>query len=622
LRQQVRFVQEEYQNEIRSVTGAMVTIEETEKDCPFCQGPTRVLKTVPRSGVTLRHGSFRTRETVRVCLSACNKQGSLVMRHSATLAELIPPRSTVGYDVMVHIGLERFIHHRQREEIRENLEREHGIKLSTGEISTLGTRFLIYLQALHEAAAPALQAAMAADGGWPLHIDATGECGRGTLLLAYSGWRKWVLGSWKIPSENADALFPRLQEIVKRFGPPCAIMRDLGRAVKDAAEQLVKTLDHPVPMLACHEHFLSDIGTDLFKESHDKLCNLFRQVGVRQDLRAFARDHGRRLGTAIDKAREAVRDWLKPSATAEHRLPEGFAGIATLRAYAQWALDYAADGNDQGFPFELPYLDFYVRCMRVFWAVDTSLRNPPAEAKVKRALNRLHRILSPLNCDVPPFDQIAKALNERFKLFTELRTDLRLVVKSEQTNPQPAVQELRDIRKAVEELEVSLRQRRPERGPAKDMRQAIDIILTHLDRHGKYLWGHAIPLPEQLGGGIRLVDRTNNIDEAVFHTLKRGERRRSGRKNLAQDLELLPPGALLAANLTRPDYVEIVCGNLGRLAQLFAGLDAPNRHCSLAVASLQRTGECDVVRASLNRSDRRLVRNEEMEQRIMAVAMM
>jgi hypothetical protein len=598
--------------------GVTVTIEETEKECPSCQGPTRVLKTVSRSGVTLQHGSFRTRETVRVCPGACKKQGSLVLQHSPRLAELIPPRSTVGYDVMVHIGLERFIRHRQREEIRENLEREYGIRLSTGEISTLGTRFLIYLQALHEAAAPALQAAMGADGGWPMHIDATGECGRGTLLLAYSGWRKWVLGSWKIPSENADAIFPRLREIVKSFGPPCAIMRDLGRAVTDAAQQLVETLEHPIPILACHEHFLSDIGTDLFKESHDKLCNLFRQVAVRQDLRAFARDHGRRLGTEIDKARQAVRDWLKPQAATEHRLPEGIAGIATLRAYAQWALDYAADGNDQGFPFELPYLDFYVRCMRAFWALNASLQNPPAEAKVKTALNRLHRILSPLNCEVPPFDQIAKALNERFKLFTELRSALRLVVKSGPTTPQPAVHELRDIRKAVEELEVSLRQRRPERGPAKDMRQAIDIILTHLDRHGKFLWGHVIPKAEQLGGGVRLVDRTNNVDEALFHTLKRGERRRSGRKNLAQDLELLPPGALLAVNLTRPDYVEIVCGNLDRLPQLFARLDAPNRHRSLAVAALQQAGECDVVRASLNRSDRRLVRNEGMEERILA----
>jgi hypothetical protein len=39
---------------------------------------------------------------------------------------------------------------------------------------------------------------MQRDGGWPMHIDATGENGRGTLLVAYAGWRGWVLGAWRI----------------------------------------------------------------------------------------------------------------------------------------------------------------------------------------------------------------------------------------------------------------------------------------------------------------------------------------------------------------------------------------------------------------------------------------
>jgi len=272
----------------------------------------------------------------------------------------------------------------------------------------------------------------------------------------------------------------------------------------------------------------------------------------------------------------------------------------------------------------LPYLDFYVRCRNVSWAVDSFLRHPPAETKVKRALDRLHRIFRPLNCEVPPFDQTARILNARSKLFTELRTALRLVVKpdcrSGRTDHEPGVQELLDIRKAVEDLSVSLRQRRPERGPAKDTRQAIDILLTHLDYHGKYLWGHAIPIPEQLGGGIRLVERTNNIEESLFHTLKHGERRRSGRKNLSQDLEGLPAGAILALNLTRSDYVEIVCGSLDRLPCLFAKLDAKNRNRSLAAATLQQEDSCDVENASLSKTDRRLVRTQEIEQHILAAA--
>jgi len=90
----------------------------------------------------------------------------------------------VGYDVMVKVGMDRYLHHRQREEIRETLRREHGIELSAGTISETVRLFGTYLRALHEARADQLRAALQQDGGWPMHIDATGENGRGTLLVA------------------------------------------------------------------------------------------------------------------------------------------------------------------------------------------------------------------------------------------------------------------------------------------------------------------------------------------------------------------------------------------------------------------------------------------------------
>jgi hypothetical protein len=583
-----------------------------------------VQKTLQRQGITLAHGLFQVREIVYVCNDRCKREGSLVTRRAQALTELIPPKSTVGYDIMVYVGIERFVGHRQREEIRATLAKEHGIHLSSGTISQLSKRFVIYLEALHREAAPALRAALAADGGWPLHVDATGEDGRGTLLVAFAGWRRWVLGAWKISTERAEAIQPKLEEVAAQFGPPCAIMRDLGRAVTEAARGLGKTLDRSIPVLACHLHFLRDVGTDLLRDGHDKLRNLFRQMDVRKDLRSFAREQGRRLGTAIGQARDDFRIW-QSEPIASRRLPEGSAGIVAVRSLAQWVLDYAADGNDQGFPFDLPYLDLYIRCLHGAWAVDAFLHNPPADEKVVKVLQRLDRILRPIDCDGPPLGQVAKTLSERAQLFTELRAALRLTERKpggpESNDASQTQQELCDIRKAVDDLADSLRTRRPERGPAKDMRQAIDIVLAHLERHGNFLWGHAIPIPDQLGGGIRLVDRTNNILEGFFHAMKHGERRRSGRKDLAQDFERLPPAAALAANLTRSDYVSIICGgSLDQLPQAFARLDAQDRSRSLATHSLNGKPRCEVESASLSAVDRGLVRTDELERCVMAAA--
>jgi hypothetical protein len=576
-----------------------------------------VQKTWKRTGVTIEHGPFSLRRTVRICVSGCERKNP-----SGVLAGLIPAGKVIGYDVMVYVGLQRFLHNRQREEIRASLANDYGISISSGEVSLLCRRFLDYLERLHNASSPALKAALAADGGWPLHIDATGEDGRGTLFVAFTGWRQWVLGAWKIPTERADAILPRLKETVFRFGSPCAIVRDLGRAMAEAAETLQKELKLKIPVLACHLHFLSDVGKDLMSEEHDRLRALFRQTKLRSRLRTLARELGRCLGRDIDHARAALRDWQSRTGH-EQPMPTGLTGVATVRALAQWALDYPADTQGYGFPFDLPWLALYDRCLQALAALQVYLSEPPKEKAIQKALERLHRILQSVQDDTPGFSVVADRLQRRAELFAELRKALRIRQASNRGrrgNTHPAdMDELKNIRRAVSSLTCSLRHRRPQRGPAADQREAIDIVLSRLQNHGRFLWGHVIHLPKRAGGGIRLVDRTNNAIESQFHTLKHGERRRSGRKVLTQDFEKLPPTAALTLNLRRSDYVSIVCGSLEQLPKAFARLDSKRRSGPQSlISTIARTNDPET--ASLSSADRKLVRAEEMTDKIIAAA--
>jgi len=586
----------------------------------------KVQKTVRRHGMTLEHGAFEVRETVHTCTSGCrHPSGVAVTQRATSLTSRIPPRRFVGYDVMVFVGMERFVRHRQREEIRTDLNVEHGISLSTGTISRLAARFLDYLRRLHDNHCEPLRRALANDGGWPLHIDATGENGRGMLLVARTGWRGWVLDSWKVPTERAEVLLPHLRSVVGKFGAPCAIMRDLGRAIIPACNELVSELGLDIPVLSCHLHFLRDIGTDLLNSRHSKLRELFRRFKVRSALRALARDLGRKLAAGIVEARDGFQAWQSETT---YTLPAGDSGIATVRGMTQWVLDFPADAQYQSFPFDRPYLDLYDRCVRARRAADVFMHNPPKDRQVRKALERLCRILDPVNAEVP-FAQVAEKLRERAELFDELREALRLVPRTGGRNQTPpthlipveeAIAELQDIKIAVEQFTTSLLQRRPQRGPAQDTREAIDIVLQHLQDHGDSLWGHVISLPEQAGGGVRLVDRTNNSLEGFFRGMKHAERRRSGRKNLTQDFESLPAEAALAYNLNCPDYVEIVCSSLDCLPHAFAELDADERRLSLATAPPAILAPDppipEIVSISLPSVDRRLIRTDSMQQRI------
>ena len=121
------------------------------------------------------------------------------------------------------------------------------------------------------------------------------------------------------------------------------------------------------------------------------------------------------------------------------------------------------------------------------------------------------------------------------------------------------------------------------------------------------------------------MDRTNCRLESLNGDIKHGERRRSGRKKLTQDLENLPPGAPLAFNLRDPDYVDLLCGALERLPAAFAVLDADARTRELDGLPIETSpvlfdSPTAIETASLPKRDRNLIRSEGLQRRIHAAA--
>jgi hypothetical protein len=631
LRAQVRTLQSRSTQQVQSLSGVVVSARTTQKRCSLCDGPMKVQKTYQHAGKTLEHGSFRVLETVHVCASGCrHPSGVRATERAESVVRGILPNSVVGYDVMVFVGLQRFCQYRQREEIRGDLLQNHGIEVSTGEVSRLAKRFLGYLKALHEERGRQLQAVLANDGGWPLHIDATGEDGRGTLLVAFAGWRRWVLGAWKVPTERAEAIVPHLRTVVDRFGAPCAIMRDMGRGVTKAVDELVEAFGWEIPVLTCHLHFLTDVGKDLLESDYGRLRALFRRFKVRPALRTLARDLGHKLAGNIDEAREGLKVWQEDPQSAQE-LPRGDAGIASVRAFSQWILDYPSDGQYQDFPFDRPYLDLYDRCVLANRAIASFLAKTSGDRKVDKALRRLQGIVEPVAADIP-FSQVAQRLRRRANLFDELRNALRILPRASSRNRSKvrnrpsagnALEAFQDIREAVDQFCESLMERRPERGPGQDVRAAIDLMMNHIEQYQASLWGHEIPVATGVGMEVRLVDRTNNLLENFFGTMKRGERRRSGRKILTQDLERLPPEAALACNLKQADYVEVLCGSLDLLPEAFAHLDAQRRTSELAghgKKPFQMEPSSKIVSASLPSEDLVFVRSKAMQNTILSAA--
>ena len=141
--------------------GIRIPVCDKPLHCPVCGGSWQVQKSVPHFVRTIAQGYFKAQETVHVCTNRCRyDSGKLVTSRPALLAKHLIPGMGIGYDVMTFVGLQRFLHHRQREEIRWSLLHEHGISVSSGTISNLAKLFLEYLRELHNSRSDQLQDAI------------------------------------------------------------------------------------------------------------------------------------------------------------------------------------------------------------------------------------------------------------------------------------------------------------------------------------------------------------------------------------------------------------------------------------------------------------------------------
>ena len=251
-------------------------------NCAVCQAPLEVVRTKNRTVATYAEGLFEALEVQKKC-SAYSLHPVI---KSDALARIVRPRQRFGYDLIVYVGLARYLRKKQREEIRDELFRKRGFKLSAGSVSNLCDRFLLYLEVLHLVRAPYLKAVMQ-EHGYPLHIDATSEYGKGGLFVCMDGFKKWVLCAGKIESESEEHLKPIVERTIELFGDPIATVRDLGQPGKNAVAPLAQ---RGIPDFVCHYHFLGVVGGKLFDKPYALLRNILKQSHVRSDLRQLLKD--------------------------------------------------------------------------------------------------------------------------------------------------------------------------------------------------------------------------------------------------------------------------------------------------------------------------------------------
>ena len=515
-----------------------------------------VQKTRTRSISTLHVGRFWAREVFLNCRWCGHTQ------RSEELCALVPPGANFGYDVMVYAGKALFLRHRNEEEVVAELAQQN-VQISPREVSLLGMRFVVHLALAHQRRAPDITEDMQTRGGYICHLDATCEGGDPLLMSSIDSLSEIVLGNVKLPAEDEQHIVPFLRRIKQAYGIPLALVHDMGKGILKA----VATVFPEVPDFICHFHFLRDIGKDFLGTEYDTIRKRLSKHGISAKLRYRAKQ----LKADLDRHPELIK--VLESGIENALLPaeaRQFMPVLNVYALIQWTLRGKSEGHGYGFPFDHPHLAFAKRIHRLHTEVE-KLRTIQlrGERKDNKPYFKVYLDLQKIMKDRTLWKTVS-VIEEKITVFEKLRKAMRIAPTSGRhgLNDEGQKGNIHTIEKRVKTFRAWLTRR-------KDYPQnpAAQKMIAQIDKYWEKLFADPITVETPAGPILIQPQRTNNILEQFFRSLKRANRRRTGNASSSRMLRTILAETPLVRNLENPSYMRILLSGKASLEEVFAEVD-------------------------------------------------
>jgi len=524
--------------------------------CCGCGATLMVRKTRTRTVSTLHVGPFRAREVFLHCDHCGHTQ------RCEALGALVPPGANFGYDVMVYAGNALFLRHRNEAEVVEELAGKN-VRISPREVSLLGMKFIVYLALAHQRRAPELHADMQTRGGYICHLDATCEGGDPFLMSSIDSLSNIVLGNVKLPAEDEAHIVPFLERLKVAFGVPLALVHDMGAGILKA----VATVFPGVADFICHFHFLRDIGKDYLGAEYDTIRKRLSGHGISATLRYRAKQLKRKMD-----ANPAMIDALQHDLESVGRPAADCAFTPVVGAYTliQWALNAKAEGDGYGFPFDHPHLAFAQRLQRLHTHIerikDIHLRG---QWRDNIPYFQIHGALKPIMKDRALWKAVA-VVEAKAIVFGKLRKAMRIALPSSPRglNDEGGNGNIRTIEKSVKAFRAWLTHR-------KDYSQdrAAQKMIEQIDKYWEKLFADPITVQTTCGPILIQPQRTNNILEQFFRSLKRASRRRTGNASSSRMLRTILAETPLVRNLQNPRYMKLLLNGKPSIEAVFSEIE-------------------------------------------------
>ncbi len=317
-----------------------------------------ILKTSVRKVVSLQHSRFIAKSVIRKNANNRPIDGTYKI---PSLCSIVPSGANYAFELIAEIGIESYIEGDKLGDIQHNLKQQDAnLDIPLSSMFDQQRKFLFYFGALHHQSAEKIKSYLQRrEEAITWLLDGTLEVGTPVFFGIKEAISGFMLDCWKIPTENQEDISRCLKQGSLMYGEPEMLLHDLSSKINNACEATFKDKPHKV----CAFHFTRDVGDGLYETPQDLLSTRLKKLKLKIQLSEQRKGQTAWIRKAINQKNVSliIRDLLNdPSVSGINN--KSFVREIYL-AINDWILDYASEGNRQGFPFD-PYLLYFQRRIR------------------------------------------------------------------------------------------------------------------------------------------------------------------------------------------------------------------------------------------------------------------
>ena len=225
------------------------------------------------------HTSMKTIKTLKGIVKAkhvvkeCTNENCVTKQYAKSgkfyaeqYLSLTLPGCTIGIDITLYIGFHMHIKSQSMDDVRVYLQKQ-GIEMDRSTVYRHYERYLKFMSELSQQDKEEIIKEMKNNEGYILSIDAVHSKDSPLLLVCRDILSKKILATKLVLSENDADVIDLLTQVKQTFGPPLAIISDMGKGISKGIETIFPDIKHQY----CHFHFLKNLGKDLMNNEYQNI---------------------------------------------------------------------------------------------------------------------------------------------------------------------------------------------------------------------------------------------------------------------------------------------------------------------------------------------------------------